>query len=64
MSVQGRTSSRNNPRLIHNQRESTERDVNLPASNAVNDFCNLGFDFAFIVETDEDCRADLNLFGH
>jgi hypothetical protein len=39
--------------LIHNQRKCTERDMNFPASNAVNDSCNVGFDFASVVRTRE-----------
>lgn len=34
-------------------RERSEHDVSLPPDNAVNDPCDLGFDFATVVETGE-----------
>jgi hypothetical protein len=39
----------NDLRLIHNQRESAERDLNLPASNAVNDLIDFGDNFTTVV---------------
>ncbi len=41
-----------------------ENDFEQATSNAVYDLGDLGFDFTVVVETDEDSRADLNLFGH
>jgi hypothetical protein len=46
------------------ERKRAASDVNRPASNAVNNLRDLGFDFTAVVETGEDCGADLNLFGH
>jgi hypothetical protein len=45
-------------RLIHNQRECPERDVDLSPGDTVNDLRDLGFDCTVVVETDEDYRAD------
>jgi hypothetical protein len=36
------------------ERKRAELDVNLPASNTVNNLRDLGFDFASVVETGED----------
>ncbi len=51
-------------RLIHNQSGRAKRDMNFPTNNAVHNLCNLSFDFTVVVETDEDCRANLALFRH
>jgi len=45
-------------RLIHNQRECPERDVDLSPGDTVNNLRDLGFDCTVVVETDEDYRAD------
>ena len=39
-------------------------DVDLSPSDTVNNLRDLGFDFTVVMETDEDCGADLDLFGH
>jgi hypothetical protein len=41
--------------LIYNQRKRTERYMNLPPDNTVNDLGNFGFDFASVVEASENC---------
>ena len=38
--------------------------MSFPLDNTVNDLRNFGFDFAAIMETGQDRRADLDLFRH
>jgi hypothetical protein len=50
--------------LFHLKRVASERDVDLPPCNTIDDLRNLGFDFATIVRPDDYSRADLDLLPH
>jgi hypothetical protein len=54
MALLYRSSSADDLLRVELQRKRAKRNVNLPPDNAVNNLRDLGFDFASVVEADED----------